>query len=65
MLFPSKDRSTLDSLFFEFSPLFTNKKENYDEALDLIDKKPFSFLFMYYDRGRFLRLNFDQAITFE
>lgn len=64
MIFGSKDRSTLSSLYSEFSPLFLNKMENYEEALDLIDKKPFSFLFMYYDKAKFLRLNFDQAIHF-
>ena len=65
MLFPSKDRGTASSIFDEFSNVFGGKKENYEEALDLLDKEPVgSFLFIYYDKNKFLRLGFDKQINF-
>ena len=65
LLFPSKDRGIMKSIFEEFSPLFQGKIENYYEALDMLDSKPYSFLFIYYDAVKFLRLNFNQEISFE
>ena len=65
LLFPSKDRSVLRSIFDEFSPLFKGKMENYEEALDLLDDHPHSFLFMYYDQVKFLRFGFDKKIEFD
>jgi hypothetical protein len=65
LLFPSKDRSILKSIFDEFSSLFGGKIENYYEALDLLDKNPYSFLYMWYDDYKELRHNFDKRITFD
>jgi hypothetical protein len=65
LLWASKDRSVLKDIFFEFSPLFKGKMENYEEALDLLDKEAHQFLFMFYDEIKFLRLGFDREITFE
>ena len=62
LLWPSKDRAVLKSIFEEFSPLFKGHKENYEEALQLVENQPHSFLFMFYDERRFLRLNFDREI---
>lgn len=65
-LFPSKDRATSKSIFDEFSSVFGGKMENYLECLDMLDgEKVGSFLFIYYDKDKFLRLGFNQAITFE
>ncbi len=65
MLFPSKDRGTASSIFDEFSNVFGGKKENYEEALDLLDKESVgSFLFIFYDKKKFLRLGFDKQIDF-
>jgi hypothetical protein len=39
--------------------------ENYLECLDMLDgEKVGSFLFIYYDKDKFLRLGFNQDITF-
>jgi hypothetical protein len=65
LLWASKDRSVLKSIFDEFSPLFKGKMENYEEALQLVESKPHQFLFMFYDEIKFLRLGFDQEITFK
>ena len=65
LLFPSKDRSVLKSIFDEFSPLFKGKIENYEESLDLLDDNPHSFLFMFYDQVKFLRFGFDKKIEFD
>lgn len=65
MLFPSKDRGTASSIFDEFSNVFGGKKENYEDALDLLDKESVgSFLFIFYDKKKFLRLGFDKQINF-
>jgi hypothetical protein len=46
--------------------VFEGKRENYIEALDLLDKQPIGdFLFIYYDNDKFLRMGFDRKITFE
>lgn len=66
LLFPSKDRATSKSIFDEFSSVFGGKMENYLECLDMLDgEKVGSFLFIYYDKDKFLRLGFNQNITFE
>lgn len=65
LLWASKDRAVLKSIFDEFSPLFKNKLENYEEALQLVESKPHQFLFMFYDEVKFLRLGFDKEINFE
>ena len=65
LLFPSKDRATSKSIFDEFSAVFGGKMENYLECLDMLDgEKVGSFLFIYYDKDKFLRLGFNQDITF-
>lgn len=66
ILMPSKDRATAKSIFDEFSSVFDGKRENYVEALDLLDKQPIGdFLFVYYDNDKFLRMGFDRKITFD
>jgi hypothetical protein len=66
LLFPSKDRGTMMSLFDEFSSLFGGKKENFIEALNMLDDEPVgSFLMIWYDRMKWLRLGFDREITFK
>jgi len=66
ILLPSKDRATAKSIFDEFSSVFDGKRENYIEALDLLDRQPIGdFLFVYYDNDKFLRMGFDRKITFD
>jgi hypothetical protein len=65
LLFPSKDRATSKSIFDEFSSVFGGKMDNYLECLNMLDgEKVGSFLFIYYDKDKFLRLGFNQNITF-
>lgn len=65
LLFPSKDRATSKSIFDEFSSVFGGKMDNYLECLNMLDgEKVGSFLFIYYDKDKFLRLGFNQSITF-
>jgi hypothetical protein len=52
LLFPSKDRATSKSIFDEFSSVLDGEKVG-------------SFLFIYYDKDKFLRLGFNQDVTFE
>ena len=63
LLWPSKDRAVLKSIFDEFSPLFKGKKENYEESLQLVESKEHQFLFMWYDEIKFLRIGFDREIS--
>ena len=35
------------------------------QALDLLEKHPHSFLNLWYDKTKFVRLNFDKAIIFD
>lgn len=65
LLWASKDRAVLKSIFDEFSPLFKGKMENYEEALDLLDSHAHSFLFMFYDETKFLRFGFDREISWD
>ncbi len=66
LLFPSKDRGTMMSLFDEFSSLFGGKKENFVECLNMLDDEPVgSFMMIWYDRMKWLRLGFDREISFK
>lgn len=66
LLFPSKDRGTMMSLFDEFSSLFAGKKDNFIECLNMLDDEPIgSFLMIWYDRMKWLRLGFDREISFK
>jgi len=65
IMFASKDTGIADSVFDEFAPLFKGKLENYHEALDLIEKIPHGFLNMWYDKQKFVRLNFDKQLIFD
>ena len=65
ILFASKDAGISDSIFNEFAPLFKGNIDNYHEALELVEKTPHSFLNIWYDKLKFVRLNFDQQIIFD
>lgn len=65
ILFASKDTGIADSIFSEFSPLFKGKLDNYHDALDLVEKTPHGFLNLWYDKNKFVRLNFDQQLIFD
>lgn len=65
ILFASKDTGIADTIFNEFAPLFKGKIDNYHEALALVEKTPHGFLNLWYDKNKFVRLNFDQQILFD
>jgi hypothetical protein len=55
----------METIFAEFSPLFKHNKKYYMQALELLEKHPHSFLNLWYDKTKFVRLNFDKAILFD
>jgi hypothetical protein len=58
-----KDRSIYEAIFPEFSSLFKGNVDRFIEVMDMIEQKnDHSFLFIYYDKEQFIRLNFDQQI---
>lgn len=64
ILFASKDTGISDSIFNEFGPLFKGSIDNYHQALELLEITPHSFLNLWYDKKKFVRLNFDKEIIF-
>lgn len=64
IMFASKDASISDNIFAEFSPLFKGSIQNYHDALELVEGTPHGFLNLWYDKNRWVRLNFDKEITF-
>ena len=63
IMFASKDAGIADSVFNEFSPLFNGSKDNYHEALSLVENTPHGFLNIWYDKNKWVRLNFDKQIV--
>ena len=64
IMFASKDAGIADSVFNEFSPLFKGDIDNYHKALELVEQTPHAFLNLWYDKKRWVRLNFDKEISF-
>jgi hypothetical protein len=66
LIWQMKDRTIYESIFPEFSSLFKGNVEKFIEIMDKIEQmNNHSFLFIYYDKEQFLRLNFDQQIIFD
>jgi hypothetical protein len=66
LIWQMKDRSIYEAIFPEFSSLFKGKVEKFIEIMDMIEQKnDHSFLFIYYDKEQFIRLNFDQQILLD
>jgi hypothetical protein len=66
LIYQMKDRTIYESIFPEFSSLFKGNVERFIEIMDKIEQmNNHSFLFIYYDKEQFLRLNFDQQIIFD
>jgi hypothetical protein len=65
ILFKLLNQEIMETIFSEFSPLFKHNKKYYMQALDLLEKHPHSFLNLWYDKTKFVRLNFDKAIVFD
>lgn len=64
IMFASKDAGIADSIFNEFAPLFKGSKENYHDALTLVENTSHGFLNLWYDKHRWVRLCFDEEMVF-
>ena len=58
-----KDRTLYEAIFPEFSSLFKGNLDKFIEIMDKIEEmNNHSFLFIYYDKEQYIRLNFDTNI---
>lgn len=66
LMFPFRDQSVLKSIFDEYSGLFEHKVQNFLDLIDEVERrKDHSFLLMYQDSAKFVRINFDESVTFD
>ena len=66
MLFPFRDHSILKSIFDEYSGLYDHKLKNFLELIDVVEaRKDHSFILMYQDTAKFVRINFDESVEFD
>ena len=66
LIWQMKDRTIYEAIFPEFSSLFKGNVDKFIEIMQKIeDMNNHSFLFIYYDKEQFIRLNFDQHITLD
>ena len=66
LIWQMKDRTIYEAIFPEFSSLFKGNVDKFIEVMDKIEQmNNHSFLFIYYDKEQFIRLNFDQHITLD
>ena len=66
LIWQMKDRTVYEAIFPEFSSLFKGNVDKFIEVMQKIeDMNNHSFLFIYYDKEQFIRLNFDQQIIFD
>lgn len=65
IIFPFRDVSVYKTLFDEYSNLFNNNFDNFLGLMKRIeDMKNNSFLLLFYDSKKFIRINFDQEVLF-
>ncbi len=65
LMFPFRDASVYKALFDEYSSLFDNKFDNFLSLMKKIEtQKNNSFLLLFYDSKKFIRINFDQEVVF-
>lgn len=66
LIWQMKDRTIYEAIFPEFSSLFKGNVDRFIEVMDKIEQmNNHSFLFIYYDKEQFIRLNFDQQISLD
>lgn len=66
LMFPFRDQSVLKSIFDEYSGLFEHKLQNFLDLIDEVERrKDHSFLLMYQDSAKFVRINFDESVSFD
>jgi len=65
IVFPMRSTDIYSSIFPEFSNLFKNKLENFINIMNVIEEKNnHSFLTIYQDKNKFVRINFDEEVIF-
>lgn len=63
LIFPFRDMNVYKGIFDEYSGLFENKLENFLNIMKKIeDRNNNSFLLIFYDSKKFIRINFDEEI---
>jgi len=66
ILFPFRDQNVLKTIFDEYSGLYEHKLQNFLDLIDEVEKrKDHSFILMYQDNTKFIRINFDENVTFD
>jgi len=66
IMFPFRDQNVLKTIFDEYSGLFEHKLQNFLDLIDEVERrKDHSFLLMYQDSAKFVRINFDESVSFD
>jgi hypothetical protein len=66
IMFPFRDQNVLKTIFDEYSGLFQHKLQNFLDLIDEVERrKDHSFLLMYQDSAKFVRINFDESVSFD
>lgn len=64
--FNGLNHENLKMMFQEYSALFKHKMSNYLDVLMEIEKRADrSFMLLYYDSAKFVRINFNEEVTFD
>lgn len=65
ILFPFRDVSIYEDIFKEYSNLFKNDVDNFIGIMNECEKRDnHSFAFIYYDKKRFVRINYNEEVQF-
>jgi len=66
IMFPFRDQNVLKTIFDEYSGLFEHKLQNFLDLIDEVERrKDHSFILMYQDSAKFVRINFDESVSFD
>ena len=66
VVFPFRDCNIYHNIFQEYSTLFHNKINNFLDLMKLIeDRENHSHATIYYDKKRFVRINWSEQVTFD
>jgi hypothetical protein len=66
IMFPFRDQNVLKTIFDEYSGLFDHKLQNFLDLIDEVERrKDHSFILMYQDTAKFVRINFDESVNFD
>jgi len=65
IMFPFRDTNIYKNMFEEYAGLFDNDFNNFLSIMDKIEKRNnHSFLMIFYDTYKFIRINFDELVEF-